>query len=144
MIWRKKQQAESLDLFPEPLPCPMIRECYSLLKEMERRPALWTGENTLRSIHVFASGYYHALISLNVCSDTLTPDPFFDWVAEKLGYYESTAGWVNMINAYNCGFSPSEIDWEHFLSFEMSKEEHARSIGCFYELIEEFCGGEQK
>ena len=40
----------------------MIIECYQLLKEIEKRPAMWTGEVNLKSIKLFVSGYYQALI----------------------------------------------------------------------------------
>ncbi len=116
----------------------MVFECYKLFKKIQPRPAIWTGENSLKSIYLYASGYYAALLDQNVYSAKHTDEPFFDWVAEKLGYYESTAGWVNMIVAYSLGFEPSEINWEKLEEHPITQEEHNDSIARFYELLEEY------
>lgn len=116
----------------------MILECYDLFKRIERRPAMWTGENSLKSIHLYATGYYQALLDQKVYSTPHTDEPFFNWVANKLGYYESTAGWVNMIVAYSIGFDPTDISWEEVKQHQITKVEHAKSIGMFYELLEEY------
>ena len=116
----------------------MILDCYHLLKLMERRPAMWTGEESLRSIHNYISGYYHALLDNKIVQRPLTDEPFFDWVAKRLGYSESTAGWVNMILAYCMGFKPENIIWEKFFATPVTKEQHLKSIEFFYELTEEF------
>lgn len=65
-------------------------------------------------------------------------EPFFDWVANKLGYFESTAGWANMILAYSIGFKPESIIWEEVFDYNITKEQHLRSIQIFYELVEQF------
>jgi hypothetical protein len=122
----------------------MIRECYKLLKTIEHRPAMWTGENSLKSIHLYASGYYQALLDQKVHTNAHTDEPFFDWVANKLGYYESTAGWVNMIVAYSIGFDSANIDWNVALNHSITKEEHSKSIFNFYEMLEEFISEMEK
>lgn len=99
---------------------------------------MWTGETNLRSIHNYVSGYYHALIENNIVQSTETEKDFFDWVAKKLGYFESTAGWVNMIVAFCVGFDPKNISWKQFFSTPISHEQHLKSIRYFYELIDEF------
>lgn len=99
---------------------------------------MWTGVTTLQSIHNYVSGYYHALMDNNIVQSTETERDFFDWVAEKLGYFESTAGWVNMILAFCAGFEPKNISWEQFLSTTISHDQHLKSIRYFYELIDEF------
>jgi hypothetical protein len=116
----------------------MILDCYKILKKMEPRPAMWVGENTLKAIHLYISGYYHALLDQGVVTAAHTDEPFFDWVAEKLGYYESTAGWVNMIVAEAKGFDSKNISWEEVFETPTSKEQHSISINRFYELLEEF------
>jgi len=115
----------------------MIIECYQLLKEIEKRPAMWTGEVNLKSIKLFVSGYYQALIDNKIVPENID-EPFFDWVANKLGYFESTAGWANMILAYSLGFEPRSIIWEEVFDYNVTKEQHLRSVHQFYELVEQF------
>lgn len=115
----------------------MIIECYKLLKEIEKRPAMWTGEASLKSIKIFVSGYYQALRDNKIVEENFD-EPFFDWVANKLGYFESIAGWANMILAYSIGFKPESIIWEEVFDYNVTKEQHLRSIQIFYELVEQF------
>lgn len=116
----------------------MILECYKLFKKIEARPAMWTGENTLKSINIYANGYYEALLDNEIYYQSHTDEPFFDWVAKKLGYYESTAGWANMILGAAIGFDPENINWEEVFSHVVTKEEHSKSIVMFYELLDEY------
>ncbi len=116
----------------------MILDCYDILKVIERRPAMFIGENTLKGIHTFISGYYLVLLDKEIVPATHMDEPFFDWVADKLGYYESTAGWANMIVAESMGFDTKEINWEVVFDTPISNEQHSISINRFYELLEEF------
>jgi len=116
----------------------MILDCYKILKQIESRPAMWTGEATLKSIHNYISGYYQALLDNKIVLKSHTDEAFFDWVANKLGYYESTAGWVNMILAYCIGFDSKNISWEDVFASSVTKEQHLKSIRYFYQLLEEF------
>lgn len=116
----------------------MILDCYKLLKQIERRPAMYVGQNTLRAIFIYTSGYYHALIDKGFVTAAHTDDPFFDWIADKLGYYESTAGWVNMIVAESMGFDSKNINWEEVFETPTTNEQHSISINRFYELMEEY------
>lgn len=71
-----------------------------ILEKLHRRPALYTGENTLTSIRHFLSGYTFSLMlhQIPAADDPLViPREFHDWVAYRLHYYESTSGWCNMI-----------------------------------------------
>ncbi|WP_337085166.1 hypothetical protein [Elizabethkingia anophelis] len=115
----------------------MIRELYPLLKRIETRPAMWTGEFSLQSINTFVSGYYHALLE-NGLLEMGKEEPFFDWIANKLGYSSSTAGWVNMIVACTIGFKPQNINWNTFLETTITKEQHVASVEMFYKLLDEF------
>lgn len=115
----------------------MIIECYKLLKAIEQRPIMWTGEASLKSINTFVSGYYLALIENKIVNEHIE-EPFFDWVAKKLGYSASTAGWANMILAYSIGFKPENIIWEELFVYDITQEQHLKSIKLFYELIEQF------
>lgn len=99
---------------------------------------MWTGENSLKSIQTYTSGYYAALLDNNLATEIMAQDPFHNWVAKKLGYFESTAGWPNMILANTVGCQPSDIDWEQFFKRSVSPEEHSGSIKLFYQLIRQF------
>lgn len=116
----------------------MILQSYSLLKKIEQRPAMWTGENSLRSISNYITGYIHALLDHGIIREPASIDPFSNWVANKLGYYESTAGWVNMILAYSVGHNPKEINWDEFIELPISEEQHSESVKVFYRLVEQF------
>ncbi|MBF4483207.1 hypothetical protein [Flavobacterium sp. CSZ] len=82
-------------------------------------------------------GYYQVLIDNKIVPENIN-EPFFDWVADKLGYFESTAGWANMILAYSIGFEPESIIWEEVFNHNITKEQHLRSLQIFYELVEQF------
>jgi hypothetical protein len=116
----------------------MILECYNVLKRIEQRPDMWIGEASLKNIHTYISGYYHALLDNKIVQKSQTDEPFFNWVANKLGYSESTSGWVNMILAYSMGFKPESIIWEDFIKTPATRDQHAKSIKIFYELAEQF------
>ena len=116
----------------------MILDCYSLLKQIQEKPQMYTGGNRLQDICIFSNGYYFGLVTHKILPKQITIDPFFDWVTQKLGFYESTAGWVNMILAYSLGLEPKDINWEEFLLLQITEEQHLKSISLFYELLEEY------
>ena len=60
------------------------------------------------------------------------------WIAKRLGYSSSTAGWVNMIVVHTIGFKPKNISWKKFIETHISKEQHIQSVNFFYELLEGF------
>ena len=99
---------------------------------------MYTGENSLRSINAYLIGYNHALYEHKLLKLPDYPDEFFDWVANKLGFRESTAGWVNMILAVSLGLNSKSIEWEKLLNRYLTKEEHEKSIQFFYRLLEEY------
>ncbi len=116
----------------------LMKELYQILKKVESRPAMWTGENSLKSIKTFLDGYLFALEEYGILkSENKIEISFNDWIAEKLGFYESTAGWPNMILAVTLGLNPKKINWENY-DKGASKEQHEESIRKFYELYEEF------
>ena len=115
----------------------MTEETYKVLKRMERRPGMWLGECTLKAFCTFLMGYQSSLVDRGFDDDILPSYEFFEWVKDKLGYYESTAGWANMILASTMGLNPKTIKWEDY-DKEVSIEQHLSSIKKFYELVEEF------
>ncbi len=82
----------------------MHEKCMSrnddIFDQFRRRPAMYTGENTLCSIQKFLGGYHFALTQYKIpaADDPLhLPLEFHDWVAYRLHFYESTSGWCRMI-----------------------------------------------
>lgn len=72
----------------------------NILDKLHRRPAMYTGENTLTSIQQFLSGYSFAVMRNELSTEDdplILPREFHDWVAYRLHFYESTSGWCNMI-----------------------------------------------
>ena len=115
-----------------------MKEYYDILKRMEARPAMWTGELTLKSIRTFLDGYSYAFIENKLDDQSGSNElDFHDWIAAKLGFNESTAGWQNMILAYTIGLDPKNIRWEAY-DIGISKELHEKSIKQFYALLEEY------
>ncbi|HEU0124683.1 hypothetical protein [Flavobacterium sp.] len=115
----------------------MIRECYNLLKNIESRPAMFIGEVTLNHLKIFISGYYLGICENKIIKESVN-QPFNEWIAKKLNYYESTAGWANMILAYSLGINPRNIVWEEVFNLHITKEQHLNSVHLFYKLLEEY------
>lgn len=115
----------------------MLAELYPILAQMKARPAMYTGELSLKSIHTFLQGYSMALQQHQLL-EIDNPTSFHDWVAQKLGFYESTAGWANMILATTLDLNPATISWEDYFTLTVSKAQHQQSIELFYQLLEEY------
>jgi len=98
---------------------------------------MFVGSSTLHRMHVYLLGYPKALSDNGLLRDSGKQDPFFDWVANRLGYFESTAGWANMILASALELSPKEVEWETY-NRETTPAQHEKSVRLFYELLEEF------
>jgi len=106
----------------------------TLLFQMQNRFGMYINPPTLPSLMNFISGYTMATRCHHIDeSDILRP--FHDFVAQQLGYAESTAGFANMILASICGFSPTDIDWPNFLSQPISAQQHAQAVELFYRLL---------
>ncbi|WP_409416760.1 hypothetical protein [Flavobacterium sp. PS2] len=43
-----------------------------------------------------------------------------------------------MILAYSIGFKPENIKWEEFFAYDITQEQHLKSIKLFYELVKQF------
>lgn len=70
---------------------------YELLEKIHQRPALYLGES---SITVFSGYFYGFFEGSKLYKDKRTVvelRKFHDWVAMRLGYFESTSGWKNML-----------------------------------------------
>ena len=71
---------------------------YDLLEHIRKRPGLFIVEPSICRLHSFLVGYTAGLgrvgFALREAEDF---HRFHDWVARRLGYFESTSGWINMI-----------------------------------------------
>lgn len=112
---------------------------YNILTIIKKRPGMYVGEVSLRSIKVYLHGYEMAMMDAGV-KDVSIPrfHDFNEFVREKYGYYESTAGWVNMILAVTIGLDPRNISWKTY-GQAVTFEQHKKSVELFYQLLSEFC-----
>ena len=81
---------------------PVLQELndsvYDLLDWIRKRPGLYIAEPSLNRLHAFLAGYTAGLGRAGfTLRDTVDFHRFQDWVANRLGYAESTSGWCNMI-----------------------------------------------
>jgi hypothetical protein len=82
---------------------PILREAkqsiYDVLELVRKRPPIYLDEYSIKRLRSFLVGYQGGLISQGFEFRNANPDfhAFNDWVAKRLGFFESTAGWCNMI-----------------------------------------------
>jgi hypothetical protein len=72
---------------------------YDLLEWIHRRPGIWIAQPELVRVYSFIGGYEAALGRQRLALRSVAPEfrGFHDWIAQRLGYGESTSGWYNMI-----------------------------------------------
>lgn len=116
-----------------------MKNIYELIETLSVRTAMYTGEHKLSNIRSFIDGYTFAVEDDELRSKFLSDfGGFHDWVAEKLGFRESTAGWQNMILAIEMGISPKEVKWANFFAANPSEEQHNSSVARFFRLVSEY------
>lgn len=95
-------------------------DLYELFRQIRRRPAMYLGTCSILRLRDFLSGCHYMMMRFEIQDDT-KPDfqGFHDWVAQKFGWRESTAGWANIILA--------ETD-----------NDEAKALDRFWELVEEY------
>ncbi|HMJ65357.1 MAG TPA: hypothetical protein VK615_08390 [Candidatus Binatia bacterium] len=82
---------------------PQLKEAeesiYDLLAHIRRRPGLYIGDPELTRLQSFIIGYECGLGRGGLMPRHEEPEfhGFHDWIARRLGYYESTSGWYKMI-----------------------------------------------
>ncbi len=117
---------------------PKTYSIYEVLERIEQRPAMYTGENTLSSIRSYLSGYRSAMMDMGIEDDSIPEfGNFHEFVRSHFNYYESTAGWMNMILAVAIGLKPESICWTGYDS-NVTTEQHKEAIKLFYKLLKEF------
>ncbi|ANE56093.1 hypothetical protein ACQE3E_03925 [Methylomonas sp. MED-D] len=115
-----------------------MKNIYELIELISTRTAMYTGECKLSNVRSFLDGYTFAVENETTLIDFLSNfQGFHDWVAKKFGFYESTAGWQNMILAIEIGLSPTNIKWEGY-SCNVTEEQHRSSVIRFFELVKEY------
>jgi hypothetical protein len=70
--------------------------------DIEKRPAMFIGGNSVFDLYTFITGYEFSLSVHNIQGARLFDDSlsFHDWVALRTHFYESTSGWANMLAEY--------------------------------------------
>ena len=82
---------------------PQLQEAkesvYDILELVRRRPPMYLDERSISRLRSFLVGYQCGLGSHGLTFRADRPDfhSFHDWVAQRLGFSSSTAGWCNMI-----------------------------------------------
>lgn len=71
---------------------------YYMLDLIRKRPGMFIVEPSIIRLHAFINGYSAGLLRAGYSlRDARQLSLFHDWVAQRLGFFESTSGWVNMI-----------------------------------------------
>lgn len=74
----------------------MSSRLYEILDAMEERPGMYLGEESVTMLSGWIDGWRAALD--NPFEGTEPPfGEFWDWVALRLGFFESTSGWRRML-----------------------------------------------
>ena len=78
-----------------------VRSVYDLLDVIRKKPGIFLGERSLTALSHFIGGFEYALLTTENSFDREEPPlrGFHDWIAERLGFEESTLGWKDMLLA---------------------------------------------
>jgi hypothetical protein len=111
---------------------------YDFLDKVEKRSGMYIGDVTLKNLSIYLNGFNMAMINAEV-KDISNPDfySFNNFIKEKFGYSEPTAGWANMILAVSIGLTPKNVIWENY-DTAITDEQHIESVKLFYKLLHEF------
>ena len=97
------------------------KDVYEFFDKIKERPAKYVGKKSLTRIQMFFYGYCYALDLQHIefKGEKFKSYSFHDWIAEKLGWRESTSGWLNMI-------------------LDKANGDEEKAVDLFYELLDEF------
>lgn len=118
----------------------MQYDIYDLIlnSRLRNKPEMFIGEVTPSNLNVFVSGYRIAMMDLGYKETSTKPYlDFSDWVANKLGSFEPTAGWARIVLAKTLNENPRTVDWENF-SRSATSEQLVDATRRSFELFEEF------
>lgn len=74
-----------------------LEEFYNWLDVIRQRPAMYLGDSTITTFKGYFYGYLEGSKLWNNKKVVAELRKFHDWVAMRLGYFESTSGWKNML-----------------------------------------------
>jgi hypothetical protein len=98
---------------------------YDLLETIRKRPGMYICKPSLQGLRDFLGGYTAGLGRVRlVLRDTTDFHRFHDWVAHRLGFYESTSGWCNMIRDKSA--NEEEAFRKFYVLLDEFKKESAR------------------
>ncbi len=97
-----------------------INNIFELIEFIQKRPGMYIGNNTITSMETFLNGYIFASDINNLNLDIYPKFWYFhEWVKEHYNWFESTAGWKNIILAE-------------------SNNDEEKALNVFFELIAKF------
>ena len=115
-----------------------MNNIYELIEKISQRTGMYTSECKLSNVRSFLDGYTFSITSESELEQFLGNFPgFHNWIAKKFGFFESTAGWQNMILAVELGLEPNNINWKDF-SYNASENQHKASVQSFFKLVSEY------
>ena len=112
---------------------------YDIIDKIRDRPGMWIGDLSPRALHIFLTGYRCGMDDAGFAGVS-QPEfrGFHDWVAQKFGFGESTAGWANMILAVTVGAEPANISWESLFASVITTEQNKQATMLCFQLIDEY------
>jgi hypothetical protein len=113
---------------------------YKVIDIVRRRPGMYIGDPSPEKLDVYLHGYRAAMHHAGKRDASDPPfHGFHLWVARRLGFGESTAGWSNMILAVTLGLNPRTIRWEGYNAAATSDQLKEATERCFA-LLDEYRG----
>ena len=108
-----------------------------LIDGMRKRLAMYTGQSNLFALRAYLDGYLMGCDGEGIPDHGIFEYEFHEYVKDRLGYYESTAGWSNMITAHCMGFSPDKVDWSDYLR-DATEDHHHAAVDLLWNLMDDY------
>ncbi|MDM9585591.1 MULTISPECIES: hypothetical protein [unclassified Nostoc] len=124
-----------------------MKNIYEILEMMRPRPQMFLGQRSLTALSGFIGGYFCAMEENGILIEEENPSfsQFHDWVARYYKWYESTAGWKNIIlrevgdeaKACDVFFELLELFKQRFpvLKYRVFLNQNHKSTGAIYRRI---------
>ncbi|MEH2082307.1 MAG: hypothetical protein V7K89_20695 [Nostoc sp.] len=124
-----------------------MKNLYETLEMMRPRPQMFLGQRSLTALSGFIGGYFFAMEENGILIEEENPpfSQFHDWVARYYKWYESTAGWKNIIlrevgdeaKACDVFFELLELFKQRFpvLKYRVFLNPNHKSTGAIYRRI---------
>lgn len=105
----------------------MATDFYELLDYIRQRPAMYLSEKSITLLYGFLAGYNFDKWIETVKNTNPPFGEFNNWVAMKLGFYESTSGWRRMLLKVENGDEEKAFD-RFFVLLDEFKQRQAKVI----------------